>query len=448
MSAAGKLNCWEATGCGREVGGGHAAEFGVCPAALSSTPGCGNGGLGAGRVCWAVAGTLCGGAVQGTWAQKLTTCTHCPFFERVRREEEAAFQLLPDHAAHPGPHEQFISLMAVVDELNAVVTAADMETYELLFANSYARELHGPALLGRRCYEALLAGQAGPCADCVNARLLVDGEPGPPVAHEVESAATGRSYLHIDKAIRWWNGRLARLSVGIDVTERKRAERFREEYVGLVSHDLQNPLGNVYLRAGLLRRSLAQRGLDGEARMVDEILGDARRMNRLIADLLETARLDSGSLELHKQGLELCRFVASGVDRLPPAEACRIHVYTGPAPLDVEADPDRLDRVLDNLLSNALKFSGDKPITVAVRQEGCEGIVTVRDEGPGVPPDQFARLFQRFARAASPERPPGHGLGLYNARMIVEAHGGRIWAESEAGRGAAFHFALPLPAAA
>ena len=110
----------------------------------------------------------------------------------------------------------------------------------------------------------------------------------------------------------------------------------------------------------------------------------------------------------------------------------------------VRADANRLDRVLENLLSNALKFSGKQAVSVVVRQHEGEARITVSDQGVGVAADELPKLFELSYRAKSAGNVPGFGLGLYNARLIVEAHRGRIWAESELGRGTAVHVALPL----
>ena len=108
----------------------------------------------------------------------------------------------------------------------------------------------------------------------------------------------------------------------------------------------------------------------------------------------------------------------------------------------MDADAARLDRVIDNLLENALKYSHDQPVRVVVARQGTEGVVSVIDQGVGIPAPELPHLFQRHYRATTAGSTKGLGLGLYAARLIVEAHGGRIWAQSEAGKGSAFHFAL------
>ncbi|HEX7601668.1 MAG TPA: HAMP domain-containing sensor histidine kinase, partial [Polyangiaceae bacterium] len=260
-----------------------------------------------------------------------------------------------------------------------------------------------------------------------------------------QDTVTDRWFMCIDKAIRWWDGRLVRMEVAIDITERKAAEKFREEYVGLISHDLRNPLNSLGLEAQCARRSLLKKGLTEEAENLDAVLASARRMNMLIVDLLETTRLEAGHVVLQKRSLELGDWAAETVLRIVPPEArSRVEIRRDAGPAKVLADASRLDRVLENLVSNALKYSGDASVTVAVRRQGDEAVVSVSDLGVGLPATDLPKLFQRFFRASTHGAVNGTGLGLYNARLLVEAHGGRIWAESEIGRGSQFHFALSL----
>jgi len=440
-----KANCWEIMGCGRQVGGHRVAELGVCPATTCATCAGANGGVQGGRLCWAVAGTLCGGEVQGSFAAKSASCTACEVFKRVQAEEGPAFQLLtPRQADHHAMVEQFVSIMSIIDAINGVVYVADLHTHEILFVNTYATKLFGDQLVGKRCYEVLQSGQTAPCSFCTNDRLVVDGQPGPPVVWERLDTITHRWFMCSDRAIRWWDGRLVRMEVAIDISEGKAAEQFRDEYVGLISHDLRNPLNSMALMAQVARRSLQKKGLTAEAESLSTVLAGAARMNTLIADLLETTRLEAGQLELRKRRLDLVAWAVQTARRIAPPEARdRLVMRACDEPVNVRADPSRLDRVLENLLSNALKYS-HAPVMLDVRRQDGEGVVSVIDRGVGLPAADLPKLFQRFYRASTHGRVQGTGLGLYNARLLVEAHGGRIWAESEVARGSSFHFALPV----
>jgi signal transduction histidine kinase len=241
------------------------------------------------------------------------------------------------------------------------------------------------------------------------------------------------------------------MEVAIDITERKQQEQFREQYVGLISHDLRAPISAIALAATLLK-ALLDRGasLAETARPLETIRRSARRMADMIEELLETTRLESGHLRLRKSGFDLGRLAESVVAQFQTTAAHPIRCHaSGAAP--VLADEARVERVLENLIGNALRYSPpESPIAVHIDAQDQEAIVTVLDAGIGIPPEELPKLFQRFYRVKGGAADKGLGLGLYNSRLIIEHHGGRIWAESSAGAGSKFGFALPLtpPAAA
>jgi len=438
-------NCWEVMGCGRNPGGSMVGPLGVCPAAQPGSHSGVNGGENGGRICWAVAGTFCNGEVIGECIAKGENCTECEFFHRVRRQAGASFELLaPSQAKDLAWIEQFVSVMSIIESLNAAVYVTDLDTCELLFVNPYTEKLFGKDLVGKQCFRVFQVDQTSPCAHCTNVRLLVDGQPGPAVMREVQNPRTHRWFRCTDQAIPWWDGRFVLMVIAIDITERKAAEEFRDQYVGLISHDLRNPLTSVTFRAQLLRKSLAARGFTDECEALDSLITSANRMAVLLSDLLETTKLESGRIELHELTVDLGEWAAGAARLAPAAKRDRIEVRIEPEPIRVLADANRLDRVLENLLSNALKFSGEQPVSVVVRRREGEALITVSDKGVGVAADELPKLFERFYRAESAGQVKGTGLGLYNARLIVEAHRGRIWAESEIGRGTEVHVALPL----
>ncbi|TAK30614.1 MAG: PAS domain-containing sensor histidine kinase [Chloroflexota bacterium] len=232
----------------------------------------------------------------------------------------------------------------------------------------------------------------------------------------------------------------------LDVTERRKAEQFREEYVSLISHDLRQPLTAITGLAELLQRTLTHRGLEREAKSADVLLKSARRMNGMIQDLVESVRLESGRLELQKKPTDLAQLVSEIVERVgSQAERARIQVEVVGTVPPALVDPERIERAVSNLVTNALKYSSpDSPVLVRLERRGGEAEVTVTDRGVGIPPDDLPYLFERFYRARTGQKSEGLGLGLYITRMLVEAHCGRIWVESEPGRGSSFHFTVPL----
>jgi signal transduction histidine kinase len=223
----------------------------------------------------------------------------------------------------------------------------------------------------------------------------------------------------------------------------------REDLLRAVSHDLRNPLQVVTLQAQRILRGPAD---DDRARRAGVgILTAARRIDRMLRDLADSARSEGGRLQLALAPVELRTFVDQLLETSEGAlDASRV-VNAVPSELPpVLADPDRLDRILANLVGNALKYSRDV-VRVRAEHEGGEIRISVADRGPGIAAADLPRIFERYYRGQRHEG-EGLGLGLFIVRKLVEAHGGRITAESRPGEGSTFTFTLPaspaeLPAA-
>ncbi|MCO5170485.1 MAG: GAF domain-containing sensor histidine kinase [Planctomycetes bacterium] len=218
----------------------------------------------------------------------------------------------------------------------------------------------------------------------------------------------------------------------------------RDRFLSIVSHDLRNLLSVVLMNSVMLVRHAAGAGQPEVMRWAERTRAASDQMSRLVHALLDSAAIEAGRLELARERVDaaaLLREAAAGVE--PLAAPRRVALLVPPAAgadVVVDADPGRLRQVLDNLLTNAIKHSppgGTVTLDLAGRPE--EVVVSVRDEGPGIDPEQVPRLFERFA----PGRQGGHGLGLWICRELVEAHGGRIGVETLAGAGSTFHVALP-----
>jgi signal transduction histidine kinase len=238
-----------------------------------------------------------------------------------------------------------------------------------------------------------------------------------------------------------------------DVTALKEAEALKDEFLGLVAHELRHPvavlsgLAETLLqdeRTGTVRLTAWQReALQG----IDQA---AFHLVRLTDELLDAARLQAARLELAREPTDLvalCRRVVARFQRTAPGR-----ILSFETPLDhlvAEVDPERIEQVLDNLLSNALKYSPeDGPVRVMLRRsaDAPMALLSVSDRGIGIPAQQQARIFERFERADNSRAYGigGTGLGLYLSRALVEGHGGRIWFESVEGQGSTFTFTLPL----
>ena len=228
-------------------------------------------------------------------------------------------------------------------------------------------------------------------------------------------------------------------SIAQDISERKRMEATQSDFLAMVSHDLRSPLTVIRASAQLLQR----RGEYREA-TVETILEYADRMARLIDDLADLVRLDEGHLPLQREPLDLvalARQCAAAAEKQSARHAVRIEEPD--TAICGAWDRVRLGQVVENLLGNALKHGAEQgEVVVRVEEREGEALLSVRDAGPGIDPEHVPHLFDRFYRAS--DRSPGLGLGLYISRILVEAHGGRIWVESQPGQGSTFTIALPL----
>ncbi len=233
-----------------------------------------------------------------------------------------------------------------------------------------------------------------------------------------------------------------------DISELRRLEQTKDDYVRAVSHDLRNPLTAILGHAQLLKRSLARSGLlEKEIKATDSIITSGHRMNAMLQDLSEAARLDAGQLQLEQRvPIDLRHFVSGLVQRsVSPVEVERIQVTVSEDLPAVLADPASLERILGNLISNALKYSEPGgQIVVAASLEDGQVVVSVSDHGTGIRSEDLPNLFTRYYRTKEARiHRRGLGLGLYITKGLVEAHGGRIWVESERGKGSTFSFTLP-----
>jgi PAS domain S-box-containing protein len=236
-----------------------------------------------------------------------------------------------------------------------------------------------------------------------------------------------------------------------DITRQREVERLKDEFLSVVSHELRTPLTAIRGSLGLLASgklgALEERG----QRMLAIAAQNTDRLVRLINDLLDIEKIESGTATMERRALDagsLVRDAAEVMGAMASEAGVRLVVEAEPAP--VFADPDRLVQVVTNLVSNAIKYSPPgSAITLTVRPRGGEAVVRVSDTGRGIPAGRLEAIFERFEQVDSSDARDkgGTGLGLPIARTIVEQHGGRMWAESEWGRGSTFTFTLPLAGA-
>jgi PAS domain S-box-containing protein len=241
-----------------------------------------------------------------------------------------------------------------------------------------------------------------------------------------------------------------------DISDRKRVERLKDEFVATVSHELRTPLTSIAGSLGLLNGGAFGALPEGASKLVRIAHSNCGRLVRLINDILDIEKIGSGKLKLERTEVDVSALVARSVDEVRPCarEAAVDLQLRADEPLTVQGDADRLNQVVTNLLANAIKFSpASGVVEVSVTRTDDTVRVAVRDYGPGIPEDFRSRIFSKFAQADSSDTrgQGGSGLGLSIAKEIVEHHEGRLWFESTPGEGAVFYVDLPhqpAPAAA
>lgn len=235
------------------------------------------------------------------------------------------------------------------------------------------------------------------------------------------------------------------------MAELRRLQGLKDEFVSVVSHELRTPLTSIRGSLGLLAGGLLTDSPAKASRMLEIALENTDRLVRLINNILDIQRIESGRVELERRSCDAGELVQQAAGTMLAAatqSGVTLQVSGGRSAL--WADPDRVLQTLTNLLSNAIKFS-ERGGNVWLGEEARDGelVFTVRDEGRGIPTDKLEQVFERFQQVDSSDarEKGGTGLGLAICRSIVEQHGGRIWAQSVAGEGSTFKFALPAPAA-
>lgn len=333
--------------------------------------------------------------------------------------------------------------VVVLDEHRGIVAVNDAAT-ELLGRS--AKELVGaPAdeLLEPRTRDgALVWGDGWPRATRLR---RVKGVPEQEV--EVTTASGPVRVAVTGRYRRDASGRL----VGAVLVLRPIARRAHQaasgvEVVSTVSHELRSPLTSVKGYTSLLLNRWDRLDDTQKRSMLEQVQHDADRVTRLITELLDISRLETGRLRLRCQMVDIPALAAGVVEKVKIAYPELGVAVAFPEDLPrVYADPDKVEQVLTNLLENAAKYAGKPDVRLEGAYDAGTGqlSVSVHDVGRGIPPAELPRLFNKFFRGSEGGRPSGSGLGLYIARGLVEAHGGRITAESRLGRGSSFTFTLP-----
>ncbi len=486
-----KANCWEVKRCGRQPGGDRAAELGVCPASTTTISHDRNDGDNGGRLCWAISGTLCGGNVQGSFAQKGLNCLSCDFFAAVKIEEGEQFRLL----LADQPMEQ---VLCEVAERHRVL-------FDNLPAGLYRREPSGRFLEANAALLALLGYQDQEAITRLDAKeLYVEQSDFDRWRSLMEARGEARDVevrlRHRDGSVVWASdhGYAIRDSATgrilycegtlLDITARKEAEaqvRNHQEhledlvakqtellsaalaraeeatveiaianeakgaFLATISHEIRTPLNAIVGVADLLLDT----PLDVEQKeYVDLFRTSCDLLIALINDVLDFSKIEASQMTLSQVDFDLIDLLEKATEMFAAEAAAKglelvCDLDHGLPPV-VRGDPVRVQQLLVNLLSNAIKFTDRGEVVVRAEPLGEGGMIAlaVSDTGIGIPREALERIFDRFTQhdAKAGRRYGGTGLGLAIVRSLAKLMGGDVRVESLPGAGSRFEATLHL----
>lgn len=331
-------------------------------------------------------------------------------------------------------------LSAILDQLTDGVLIADADG-RVQFANPAAEKLFGSPLAGRSVAEAI---RHHSLVDAWRRCRETDG-----LQTESVEVPASRQFLQLivvpDRDTR--GGTLLLVQ---DLTRVRKLETVRRDFISNLSHELRTPLASLKALTETLQDG-ALADLEAGPRFLSRIHTEVDALTQMAQELLDLSKIESGQIELVLRKVDPLAVLKSAADRMRlQAERAGVELTVETADSaersrSVEADATRLEQVLVNLIHNAVKFTrrGGSVVLSAKEEEGAV-VFAVRDTGVGIPSDDLPRIFERFYRVDKSRAGSGTGLGLSIAKHIVEAHGGRIWAQSREGEGSALYFSIPV----
>jgi PAS domain S-box-containing protein len=355
----------------------------------------------------------------------------------------------------------------VTNSLDAVIYVADLETYELLFINQYGMDIWGSDAIGKPCWQVLQAGQTGPCPFCTNDKLLdQEGKPTGVYVWAFQNTVDGEWYLCRDQAIQWTDGRLVRMEVATNITERKKTEialieakdkadsanRAKSEFLANMSHEIRTPMNAVIGFSDILASEVTDKKQKSHLNSI-QVAG--KSLLTLINDILDLSKIEAGRLDIQYEPVnpriiftELQQIFSLKIAEKNLELIMEIDENLPPA---LFLDETRLRQVLFNLIGNAIKFTDSGYVKLCANKIDIEDdhskvdlILTVEDSGIGIPSDQQALIFDSFKQqdGQSTSKYGGTGLGLTITKRLVEMMNGQISVESNPGKGSRFEITL------
>ena len=232
----------------------------------------------------------------------------------------------------------------------------------------------------------------------------------------------------------------------LDITERKKLEQRKDEFIGIASHELKTPLTSIKGYTQILERIIQEMGDEKLKTYLKKTNTYIDRLNSLISDLLDVSKIQAGKLQMNFSTFNLKAIIKEGIETMQHTNTNHLIKLEGSANITIIGDKHRLEQVFTNLLSNAIKYSPHgKEVIVRLYKKDNEIHVSVQDFGVGIPKEKQSKLFDRFYRVEETAKQfSGLGIGLYISCEIIQRHNGRMWVESEEGKGSTFYFTLPI----
>ena len=232
-----------------------------------------------------------------------------------------------------------------------------------------------------------------------------------------------------------------------DITEKKQIDRQKDDFISIASHELKTPVTSMKMYAQILQKHPLLTNDKKAADMLSKMDLQMNRLTELVSSFMNVYKLRTGKLRLHKKHFELAELIAEVVANFQYTVTSHTVEQKGELQARVFADSARINQVLVNIISNAIKYSpdGDRVIVNLTKTEEAV-TVSIQDFGMGIPKEEQARIYERFFRAKGKKegKIPGLGLGLFISAEVIKQHGGRIWVDSTEGQGSIFYFTLPL----
>ncbi len=252
--------------------------------------------------------------------------------------------------------------------------------------------------------------------------------------------------LNARRTYRQVNNTEAILLAFEDVTSRKLLEKQKDDFIGIVSHELKTPLSSIKIFAHLLEKHHEQNKDERGSYFLSKMTEQMERLTHLMASFMNVYKIQNGKLALHKKNFDINDLITTVVSDFQFTTNSHTIIHNDQSKISIYADKERVAQVLVNLISNAIKYSPTaEKIIISSSKSGNNAVVSVQDFGLGIPKEQHAKVFDRFFRGKGiGEDVSGLGLGLYISSEIIAQHKGRMWVESAKGKGSTFYFSIPV----